>query len=94
VGYESWPERDHVMLLDFDPAVVGMASQPFWLSWLTAERVRRHLPDYFVRIEDGSAVVVDVRPDERIEARDAQAFAVTAGRRRWRCRDRCCHTGG
>ncbi|WP_245714634.1 hypothetical protein [Micromonospora inyonensis] len=29
VGYESWLERDHVMLLDFDPAVVGIASQPF-----------------------------------------------------------------
>ena len=29
VGYESWPERNHLMLLDFDPAVVAMASQPF-----------------------------------------------------------------
>jgi hypothetical protein len=24
-------ERDHVMALDFDPTVVGIASQPFWL---------------------------------------------------------------
>src|SRR4051812_28633615 len=31
VGYESWLERDHLMLLDFDPEVVGIASQPFWL---------------------------------------------------------------
>jgi hypothetical protein len=29
VGYESWLERDHVMALDFDPSVVGIASQPF-----------------------------------------------------------------
>lgn len=78
VGYESWLERDHVMLLDFDPAVVGIASQPFWLSWPAAGGVRRHLPDYFARVEDGSAVVVDVRPDERIKAEDAEAFAVTA----------------
>jgi hypothetical protein len=34
VGFESWMERDHVMALDFDPTVVGIASQPFWLSWL------------------------------------------------------------
>jgi hypothetical protein len=27
VGYESWLERDQLMLLDFDPAVVGIASQ-------------------------------------------------------------------
>src|SRR5664280_1077016 len=33
VGYESWLERDHLMLLDHDPAVVGIASQPFWQVW-------------------------------------------------------------
>jgi len=32
VGFESWLER-HLMLLDFDPAVVAVASQPFWLHW-------------------------------------------------------------
>ncbi|MDG4750410.1 TnsA-like heteromeric transposase endonuclease subunit [Micromonospora sp. WMMD718] len=78
VGYESWLERDHVMLLDFDPAVVGIASQPFWLCWPAGDGVRRHLPDYFVRVEDGTGLVIDVRPDERIKARDAEAFAVTA----------------
>ncbi len=29
VGYESWVERDAAMALDFDPAVVALASQPF-----------------------------------------------------------------
>jgi hypothetical protein len=33
VDFESWLERDHVMALDFDAAVVGIASQPFWLRW-------------------------------------------------------------
>jgi hypothetical protein len=66
VGYESWLERDHVMALDFDPTVVGIVSQPFWLSWASAEgRVRSHVPDYFARRADGSAVVVDCRPVER-----------------------------
>jgi hypothetical protein len=37
VGYESWLERDRLVLLDFDPDVVGIASQPFWLFWTTAE---------------------------------------------------------
>ncbi len=37
VGYESWLERDHVRALDFDPEIVGIASQPFWLYW-TGER--------------------------------------------------------
>ncbi|MFJ9822652.1 TnsA-like heteromeric transposase endonuclease subunit [Streptomyces sp. NPDC101151] len=77
VGFESWLERDRLVLMDFDPGVVGIASQPFWLHWHDGERERRHAPDYFVRRADGSAVVVDVRPDERIEPRDAEAFEVT-----------------
>jgi hypothetical protein len=76
VGYESWLERDHAMLLDFDPEVVGYSSQPFWLRWHDGRR-RRHAPDFFVRLIDGTGVVVDVRADDRIEVRDADAFAAT-----------------
>jgi hypothetical protein len=75
VGYESWLERDVVMALDFDPEVVGVASQPFWMYWHDGHRARRHCPDYFARRSDGTAVVVDVRADDRIEPRDAEAFA-------------------
>jgi hypothetical protein len=78
VGYESWLERDHVMLLDFDTEVTGFASQPFWLSWQDAGgRRRRHAPDYLARRRDGSGVVVDVRADDRIGPADEQAFAAT-----------------
>ena len=35
VGYGSWLERDWLILLDFDPDVVGIAAQPFWLLWTT-----------------------------------------------------------
>ncbi|MEN8649419.1 TnsA-like heteromeric transposase endonuclease subunit [Streptomyces sp. 21So2-11] len=79
VGYESWLERDHLMLLDFDPRVALVASQPFQLSWSGPDGKRvRHTPDFFVRRTDGKALVVDVRPDERIEPRDAMKFATTA----------------
>lgn len=63
--------------MDFDPAVVGIASQPFWLHWHDGERERRHAPDFFVRRVDGSAVVVDVRADDWIAPRDAEAFELT-----------------
>ncbi|MGQ4398835.1 TnsA-like heteromeric transposase endonuclease subunit [Streptomyces hayashii] len=79
VGYESWLERDRLMLLDFDPLVTGMSSQPFRLSWAEPGGKRvRHTPDFFVRRADGTALVVDVRPDDRIEPQDAEKFAVTA----------------
>jgi len=78
VGYESWLERDHVMLLDFDPQVTMLVAQPFWLRWRDgAGRSRRHAPDLFARMADGCGVVIDVRPDDRIEQRDAEAFDVT-----------------
>ncbi|MEV0733969.1 TnsA-like heteromeric transposase endonuclease subunit [Polymorphospora sp. NPDC050346] len=77
VGFESWLERDHLTLLDFDPSVVGMGSQPFWLLWDEAGRRRSHAPDFFVRLADGTGVVVDVRPSPRVRPRDAVVFEAT-----------------
>jgi hypothetical protein len=78
VGYESWLERDRLMLLDFDPDVVGIAFQPFWLFWTTADGdARSHAPDYFARLADGSALVLDVRAADRIKPRDQVAFDAT-----------------
>jgi hypothetical protein len=71
--------NDHVMLMDFDPGITGIASQPFWLWWEDEEgRSRRHAPDFFARRADGGGVVVDVRPDDRIPAGDAEVFRVMA----------------
>ena len=78
VGYESWLERDHLMLLDFDPAIRAVSSQPFWLHWKDGRRNRRHAPDFFARLAGGTGVVIDVRADDRIEPEDAEAFDVTA----------------
>jgi hypothetical protein len=76
VGYESWLERDQLMVLDADADadVVAVASQPFWLSWSLGQRRVRHAPDFFVRLSDGSGVVIDVRADGRIEPGDAAKF--------------------
>lgn len=85
VGYESWLERDHLMLLDFDEAVTAVSSQPFWLHWHDGRRSRRHAPDFFARLGSGTGVVIDVRADDRIEPGDAEAFAMT---------DRACEAAG
>ncbi|GAA4658515.1 hypothetical protein GCM10023347_07180 [Streptomyces chumphonensis] len=77
VGYESWLERDRLILLDFVPDLVGIASQPFWLHWRDAKVKRRHAPDYFVRLADGRVRVVDVRAEDDVDERTAEAFAAT-----------------
>jgi hypothetical protein len=78
VGFESWLERDQLTMLDFSPRVRAFSAQPFWLLWSCQGRARRHAPDFFVRLRDGTGVVVDVRADDRIAPEDADAFEVTA----------------
>ena len=78
VGYESWLERDHLMLLDFGPAIVGIASQPFRLHWHETGRLVTHVPDFFARRSDGSAILIDCRPVERRPPRDVAKFEATA----------------
>uniref|UniRef100_A0AAU1ICS7 TnsA-like heteromeric transposase endonuclease subunit n=1 Tax=Streptomyces sp. NBC_00180 TaxID=2903632 RepID=A0AAU1ICS7_9ACTN len=77
IGYESWLERDWLILLDGDPQVRGIASQPFWLHWHDGERLRRHAPDFFVRLADGRGRVVDVRAADRVDEVAAEVFETT-----------------
>lgn len=86
VIYESWLERSHFILLDQDPQVTAFASQPFQLHWRDEDgRARTHVPDIFVRHTDGSASVIDVRPERRINPEDRLRFEAT--------RTACDHNG-
>jgi hypothetical protein len=78
VGYESWVERDVAMLLDSDPEIVGFSAQPFWLLWSGERGERKHAPDFFARRTDGTGVVIDVRPDDRVDPEAAEVFEVAA----------------
>ena len=67
------------MLLDFDPQVAGISSQPFWLRWPgEGGRPVSHAPDYFARMRDGSGLVLDVRADDMVGLEDAGVFEMTA----------------
>jgi hypothetical protein len=81
VVYESRLELARLLLADFDPCVVGIAAQPFLLM----EADRRHVPDFLLGRVDGSVVIVNVKPAERLaQERVAEALAwagsVFAGR--------------
>ncbi|WP_046496688.1 TnsA-like heteromeric transposase endonuclease subunit [Streptomyces odonnellii] len=69
---ESRLERDHAMLMDFDPRVTALVSQPYRLFWPGRRGRLGHVPDFFARLADGTGVVVDVRPDDQIEPDDAR----------------------
>lgn len=78
VPYESWVERDQVMLMDRARDVVAVRSQPFCLELDVDGEPYRHTPDFFVRRSDGRCRVVDVRPDARVAAADAAVFTATS----------------
>lgn len=78
VGFESWCEGDNLMLLDFDPNVAGFSSQPFRITLPPSLPQSSHVPDYFIRLADGSAAVIDVRPDNRVTPADQEIFQATA----------------
>jgi hypothetical protein len=60
IHLESGLEHDLVRKLDRDPDVVRMISQPFRLSWETAEPVS-HVPDLLTQHLDSGVTVWDVK---------------------------------
>jgi len=77
IGFESWCERDNLMSFDFDPNVTGISSQPFRITWTTPLPQYSHVPDFFIRHADGTAVVIVVCHDERVKPVDEEIFQAT-----------------
>ena len=61
IVYESRLELARIMLADFDPAVSGLAAQPFELTGPDGGTDRRHVPDLLLVTPDGAVTVVDVK---------------------------------
>ena len=76
VVYESRLELARLLLADFDPDVVGIAAQPF----LVRDADRRHVPDFLLRRADGSVLIVNVKPAERLGGRAVADALAWAGR--------------
>ena len=87
IPFESLLERQALTVLDHDVSVVAISAQPFALLWpRTTSGPTFHVPDFFLRLVDGSGCVVDVRPTSRIDARAEEQFARSrseAGRAGW-----------
>lgn len=66
VGYESRLEYANLLLLDFDPRVEWILSQPFLLAGEDRGKARKHIPDYLIVHADGSVCVVDVKPAAKL----------------------------
>ena len=70
---ESRLELARIMLADFDPAVAGLAAQPFQLTGPDGGRDRRHVPDLLLAGGDGAVTVVDVKAASRLRDPEVRA---------------------
>jgi hypothetical protein len=70
VQFESRFEKVALMVLDFLGNATAVSSNPFWLLWPHGTKPMRHAPDFFVRCRDGSVLIVDVKPAERMTDKD------------------------
>lgn len=83
--YESLLELDRLWLADFDSTVVGIATQPFQISWRESSVARFHVPDVLLTHSDMRVTVVDVKPESLVNKTEVKRqFGSTRGM----CRDR------
>ena len=77
VDYESWLERTFLLECDFHGIAAAVLSQPMKLHWSTSGRGRSHIPDFFIRRDDGSVLLVDVRRRAQVKGKAAEDFERT-----------------
>lgn len=76
---ESGLEHDLVRMVDRDPAVTWIVSQPCLLEWGSGRSTRRHVPDLLTTGADGAVSLWDVKSPEAAAAEAfAEAQALTA----------------
>ena len=65
VPHESRLERANLELFDFDEEVVWIVAQPFRLRWRDGRAKRSHVPDFLLKLKDGTVRIANVALPER-----------------------------
>ena len=76
VPYGSAAMRLHVMLLNRDSRVSGLAARPLELRWPEQGRVRAHAPELMFRLGDGQGVLADCTTRAKLSQRQRSLAAV------------------
>lgn len=66
VSWESQLERKCVWFLEFSPAVCDYTEQPLELQIDVSGKQHRAIPDFGVRLLDGSRYLIEVKPAEKL----------------------------
>jgi hypothetical protein len=83
-GFESTLERDHYIVLSFDPLVAAFVEQPVEIAFIDSSgKARTYTPDALERYTDGSRRLVEVKyvnELRRLIHEDGYADVIRAGR--------------
>jgi hypothetical protein len=75
VGCESKDELLHVLRMEADGTIARFYSQPEVLQWEKDGRMRRHVPDFRVELEDGSIEIHEVKRTGALRSMSEADFA-------------------
>ncbi len=86
VWYESLNERNYMYLLEIDPDVLSYSTQPFKISYILDDKVRRYTPDFLVQ-RQSKQQIVEIKPscwlDDEKNVRRFPVIASTLKSRGW-----------
>ncbi len=86
VWYESLNERNYMYLLEIDPDVVSYKTQPFKISYILDDKVRRYTPDFLVQ-RQSKQQIVEIKPatwlDDEKNVKKFPVIASTLKSRGW-----------
>jgi len=90
VAYESHLESKWLRLLDFEPDVTALCTQPFDFEGRDQDGPWQHVPDIYARRQDGTVLLVDVKNPTRLESpkvlRQAERTRATCEQLGWNYR--------
>ncbi len=78
IWYESLNERNYMYLLEIDPDVLSYSTQPFKISYILDDKVRRYTPDFLVE-RHSKQQIVEIKPACKVnDEKNVRRFPVIA----------------
>ena len=59
--WESFIERDFILLAEVDPTVIGIHAQPIRVEYRIRGQAHSYIPDFLVQFSDGSNEIHEVK---------------------------------
>ncbi|WP_410511761.1 TnsA endonuclease N-terminal domain-containing protein [Paenibacillus sp. BR2-3] len=67
---ESSIERDYVKVLDFDPSIVKVISQPIKITYIYRGKKRKYYPDFKVITITGEIWIIEIKPEGKLRTEE------------------------